>query len=277
MSVKSGSKTAGFWLVVFFVFLALGVVYGCGSAGGIKVEDLKPCPEGQRLLCLLDGGVGGGTLNCFCATPEVQPDPAPVPPPAPSPQPTPTPTPVPVPPPTPKPTPTPTPTPAPVPPSPPVPAPGQCFTAAECLDRGICPWPFDVVTRYGMTKDNIQVGSCLPGCKKEGYLGPRVNMHGTPKSLPPHCWHTPERAECETFLPCQNCGNFYMSKPGALNADGTSWRTWEPVDRQSGNCNRAHHKPNHPSQIGRTLFKVCPENEGPDGPRCSTPVEVIVR
>jgi hypothetical protein len=147
----------------------------------------------------------------------------------------------------------------------------------DCLSRNQCPWPFDVVTRYGMVAANIQQRSCAPGCVKEGYVGVLVNGHATPKSEPPHCWHTPDRAECETFLPCQGCATFYMSKPGAVNRDGSAWRTWELVDRHSGNCNRFHHKPDHPSQLGVTRFKACPEGEGPDSPRCSPPVAFEVR
>jgi hypothetical protein len=132
------------------------------------------------------------------------------------------------------------------------------------------------VTRTGLKPENFDVRSCAPGCVKEGYLGVRVNIHGTPRS--DKCeLHRPGDNDCEALIPCQGCSEFWMHKDGALNGDGSPWREWERVDGQTDNCNRAHHKPNHPSQLGPTQFKACPAGDGPASPRCSEPVTVNVK
>lgn len=130
-----------------------------------------------------------------------------------------------------------------------------------------------------MVKENIEQRSCAPGCVRDGYVGVLVNMHATPRAAGIHCaLHRPGAVDCEALLPCQGCSEFWMRKPGAVHPDGSPWgNAWHRVDRKSDNCNRAHHKLNHPSQLGATDIRACPEGDGPASARCSVPVVVNVR
>ena len=105
--------------------------------------------------------------------------------------------------------------------------------------------------------------TCAPGCVRDGYLGYVVNFSATPKSDASrgHCPHRPEQRFCEQLYACQDPrgADIWISLPGHFTND--------ICDARSDNPYNCHHKPKA-NETGRTTFKTCPKDSGPNDPRC---------
>lgn len=145
--------------------------------------------------------------------------------------------------------PTPTPRPSATPP-PPVPTPTPT--------PGGCP---DLLKVGGMFLSAVD---CGPQCRKQGYLGVRVNVTATElcREGDPGCVCDPTRNRCEMPRQCQNPAGAttYISLPGKFEDD--------LCDANSDNPFNCHHKPKA-DEAGVTEFNYCPHAAAPDDPRCT--------
>lgn len=141
------------------------------------------------------------------------------------------------------------PSPSPTPPPNPTPTPGP----------GGCPGLLKV---GGMLLSAVDCGA---SCRRQGYLGVRVNVTATElcREGDPGCVCDPARNRCEMPRPCQNPrgATVYMTLLGKFTDD--------LCDANSDNPFNCHHKPKA-DEAGVTTFKYCPAGAPPNDPRCTT-------
>jgi hypothetical protein len=145
--------------------------------------------------------------------------------------------------------PTPQPTPSATPPPVPTPSPGS----------GGCPGLLKVGGMF------LSAVDCGQQCRKQGYLGVRVNVTATElcREGDPGCVCDPARNRCEMPRVCQNSrgATTYISLPGHF--------AYDICDANSDNPFNCHHKPKA-NEAGVTTFTYCPAGAAAADPRCTS-------
>lgn len=109
----------------------------------------------------------------------------------------------------------------------------------------------------------MTVVDCGEPCRRQGYLGIRINVHATPHSVAPYCEHMPGFPlvqRCEQDRRCQDPRgvDFYITLPGKFQNNLCDSRSSDPY--------WCHHKPKR-DETGPTMFCAVPKGDSPDSSR----------